>query len=219
MVSAAVAMVRRSMLARSLIHHVLAGAAASAVTALIVVDVVSWGRTRPLRTGHPPPRAGPSRSDAGAASVGASRSAGSSPTTFLAGAAGLVAMAYGLTSGPGAGWASPVCLLAGAFVGVTGLAGRVRMVEAGDQGLVVHYAGRPPWRVPWTRISGLGAPSTPVGGWRLVADGRSRTLMPSDLLSNEWVLVAVIQAAGLSFTGGRWERSGAAAPFGISPPA
>src|SRR6185503_7821838 len=69
MVSVAAVMVRGSMLARSLVHHMLAGAAAADVTALILVDVVSWRRTRSLRTGHPPPRAGPWRSGACAASV------------------------------------------------------------------------------------------------------------------------------------------------------
>jgi hypothetical protein len=210
MVSVAAATVRPSMLARSLVHHVLAGAAAADVTALIVVDVVSWRRTRPLRTGHLPPSA---------ASVASSRPAGSSPTTFLAGGAGWLTMAYGLTAGPGDGWASPACILAGALIGVTGLAGRVRMVEAGEHGLAIHYAAHPPWRAPWTQISGLEAPSTPLGGWRLVVDGGSRTLMASDLLSNEWLLVAVIQAAGLSFTGTRWEGRGTEARLGISRPA
>lgn len=162
------------------------------VVALVAVDVISWRRTRPLRTGSPPP---PLTRDGMARSSGA---------TFLAGTAGLLAMVYGLTDRKGLGWGLLAPTLAGAFVSVTGLAGRVRMLGAGDAGLVVRYVGRPALHVPWAALGELRAPMTPLGGWRLIHEGRRRSLMPSDLLGNEWVLIEAIRAAGLTFEGKRW---------------
>jgi hypothetical protein len=185
------------MFTRSLLHRWSAAAFIVDVAALIAVDVIAWRRTRPLRTGDLPPRAGRAMP----------REVRSSRTTFLAGTAGVLLMACGLTSA--LGWGSLVLIAAGAFVAVTGLAGRVRMIGIEGTGLVIRYAARPSVRLPWAAVSGIRAPRTPLGGWRLIRIGRSHSLMPSDLLGNEWLLVEAIRSTGLLRHGRRWMRPSA----------
>jgi hypothetical protein len=179
-----------------LVLHRAAGAASlAALAALWAVDIRSWQRTRSVRYGTP-----------SIGSVSPPATAGASRTTFLAGVAGLAIIAFGLTGRTQAATVRFFIIAAGTLVAVTGLIGRVRMVVAGSSGLLIHYAGRPPALLPWDHCRELRPPSTPLGAWRLVADGRSRSLMPSDLLDHEWVLLEVIERADLAFDGRRWTR-------------
>jgi hypothetical protein len=180
-----------------LIEHRLAGVACLAeIAAMALVDVRSWRRTRPLRRGW--------RSlDAAPTTRGPVRS---SRTTFLAGAAGLSALVFGLTTPHGLGWGSQSLVAAGTFVAITGLAGRVRILEADSGGLMIRYAARAPAFLSWAECRELRPPRTPLGGWHFFGTGRSRSLMPSDLLHREWVLEEIIDSAGLSFAGRNWTR-------------
>jgi hypothetical protein len=97
-------------------------------------------------------------------------------------------------------------VVAGGFVALTGLLGRVRAVRAGRTGMVVRYAARPVLVVPWASCQELRPPRTLLGGWRVIGSDGSRCLMPSDVLRNEWLLAAIIDAAALSFGGRYWAR-------------
>jgi hypothetical protein len=182
------------------VHRSTVAVFAAAVTGLIAVDAVSWRRTRPFRSGCPSatlPLAKPRLQP---------RWRRASRTTFLAGAAGALACAYGITA-PRIGAVPLVLVPCGGFVATTGLAARVRAVGAGRDGLIVRYAARPSFLLPWTECQELRPPGWLLDGWRVAGTCRSRSLMPSDLLGNEWVLATVIASAGLSFTGSSWVRS------------
>src|SRR5947207_250180 len=79
-----------------LLHRLAAAGLVTDLVGLLVVDAISWRRTRAIRAGRPPPVAGPSRGPPALAVLGSS-GAGASRTTFLAGAAGLWVLAYGAT--------------------------------------------------------------------------------------------------------------------------
>jgi hypothetical protein len=187
-----------------LLHRCALVALAVAVLALVWVDAVSWRRTRGLRTKR---KMGERLPEISAVSR-------SSPTTYLAACAGAALLATGLTSIDGVVWPSLCLAVAGLFVLVTGLAWRVRGFRYNGEVLVVRYAMRPSWVVPLGACRELRPPRLPVGGWRVrTADG-GRTLMPSDLLGNEWVLTAIVARAGWSFDGRTWAPS---ASEGVSP--
>jgi hypothetical protein len=190
----------------SLIHRVAAAGLIVALVGLLVADAISWRRTRALRDGRPSPMAGSLRRGPPGLALLGSRGARSSRTTFLAGAAGLWALAYGATPTCAGGWGSPAFVAAGGFVAVTGLVGRVRTLRAGRAALVVCFAARPALVLSWESCLELQPPRTPFGGWRVIGSHVSRSLMPSDVLCNEWLLAAIIDAAGLSFQGRRWMR-------------
>jgi hypothetical protein len=202
-----------------LLHRFAAVGFVAAFVALSVLDAISWRRTRGMRVGHAS-LAGPTDRAPPPHAVSAGRDARTSRTTFLAGAAGLWAMAYGATTPGGIGWTSWAIIVAGGFIAMTGLTGRVRVLRAGQTDLVIRYAARPPLVMSWTACRELRPPRTFLGSWRVIGAGRRRSLMPSDLLRNEWLLAAIIGSARLSFTGRSWVRhSTGAGRSGVSPTA
>jgi hypothetical protein len=168
--------------------------AGAVLAALWPTGLISWRRTRALRGG---------RSARPAVPPAAARS---SPTTWLAGAAGVAVTGWGALSLPDAPFAGVVAIAAGALVAASGIRSRVSRLEVRDDALVVHRAFRTPITLGWTRLRELRGPWTPIGGWRLRGGTRRVTLMPSDLLGNEAALDAVIERAGLRFDGRRWTR-------------
>jgi hypothetical protein len=132
----------------------------------------------------------------------------SSRTTFLASAAGvIVAVAGGLSVARGP--PNPIALLVsalGVWIVVAGLWSRVTGFEALDSGLVVRYGRQRPFHVTWAECRSLRAPRWPMGGWRLEGERTRCTLMPSDVLGNEWMLDLLVRSAELSFDGSRWIR-------------
>ena len=164
------------------------------VGALVGVGVVSWRRLTPLRKGRDRPTAPP------LLIAGGSRT---SLATVVPGVAGMAAAAWG---GVGLGLRVAHILLAGGglLVAVSGLMARVVWVEVAPAGVVIRYSRRRPFVLSWRDLRGLRPPRWPLGGWRLIGDSGSRTLMPSDLLGHEWVLAAVIDRAGLRFDEGAW---------------
>jgi hypothetical protein len=95
-------------------------------------------------------------------------------------------------------------LAGGAFVAVAGYRARVTDIEMPPAGLVIRYARRPAFTLMWSDFRSLRPPIIPLSGWRIEGAGLSTTLMPSDLWGHEWVLDAIIGAAGLRFDGGAW---------------
>jgi len=174
------------------------------VTALVLVGLVSWKRTRSIRRGTIPfpadtPRAGSFKS---------------SKTTLLAGLAGVSAIAWGVVAGGRGGIEALLLVASGTFIAVAGSVARVTGMLAGHEGILVHFAARSPFRARWGEIHGLRPPGTPVGGWRLAAAGETgTTLMPSDLFGHEELLAEIVARSGLSFDGRRWVRDGNAKRF------
>jgi hypothetical protein len=202
-----------------LLHRLSAAGFVADLGALLIVDAISWHRTRRIRMGQSSlvgeamDRAPPARSVLGSMDVRSSR------TTFLAGAAGLWAIACGATTPRDIGWTSPALMVAGGFIAMTGLMGRVRILRAGRAGLVIRYAARPSFVLSWAACQEVRPPRTLLGGWQIIGAARSRCLMPSDLLRNEWVLAAIVGSARLSFSGRSWVREHPQVPprSGISP--
>jgi hypothetical protein len=186
-------------------HRLTAAGFVADVVALLVVDAISWHRTRGMRTGESPSATETSRGPPSNRVV-ASRDGRASTTTWLSGAAGLWAVAYGGTTPNVIGWTSRALIVAGGFIALAGLLGRVRTVRAERTGVVVHYAGRRPLSLPWAACQELRPPRSFVGGWRMIGTVGSRSLMPSDLLGNEWLLAAIVDSARLSFSGRSWVR-------------
>ncbi len=118
-------------------------------------------------------------------------------------------MAAAAWGGAGVGLRAAQILLAGGgvLVTVSGFMARVVSVEAAPAGVVIRYSRRRPFELPWGDLRMLRPPRWPLGGWRLMGDAGSRTLMPSDLLGQEWVLDAIIDRAGLRFGEGAWIRA------------
>jgi hypothetical protein len=189
-----------------LVHRLAAVGLVADLVGLLVADAVAWRRTRAIRVGSLPSVAVPPHQGPPAYAVLGSRGARASRATFLAGAAGLWALGYGATTPRASGWGSPALVVAGGFVILTGLAGRVRAVRAGRTGMVVRYAARRSLVLSWSGCRELRPPRTMLGGWRVIGSDGSRCLMPSDVIRNEWLLSAIIEAAGLSFRGRRWVR-------------
>jgi hypothetical protein len=179
------------------------------VAALLAVDFVSWLRTRPLRRGAITQACDPP----GNTSLVSSR------TTLLATLAGMAAMASGgvvATASGGVAEGGPsfigIPLVAvGLFIAVAGSVARVTGFRARDDGLVVVFARRPPFRAPWAEVLSLKPPASPLGGWRVAdARGARSTLMPSDLFGHEDLLVLIVRRAGLRFDGRLWIQDSAA---------
>lgn len=123
----------------------------------------------------------------------------------------------GLVHGSGS---AVVLVTVGAVVAVSGLTARVVAFEVEDAGLVVRYAARPSFELLWSDCVELRPPRTPLGGWRVIGVDRSRTLMPSDVLGNAWVLEAVVVRSGLLFRDRSWRSPQILAPGdAISRPA
>ncbi|HYT30145.1 MAG TPA: hypothetical protein VEN82_05160 [Actinomycetota bacterium] len=164
------------------------------LAALLAVGLISFRRTRALRHGERPP----DRPLPGPRSR-------TSPTTRLAGAAGVLVAGLAAVGGPRS---SPLATLVpfawGGLIAVTGIAGRVVGIEVRDQALTIRYAARPAFVLPWSELHRLRPPATALGGWRLASARGARTLMPSDLLGNEGVLGSAILRAGLAFDGRCW---------------
>jgi hypothetical protein len=167
------------------------------MTALGIVGWASWRRTTRLRKGTSP--------DQPASKPDIVRS---SRTTFLAAATGAsVAIAGGLSVARNP--PNPIALVVsalGVWILAGGLWSRVAGFETFGSGLVLHYGRRHSFRVIWAECRSLRPPRWPMGGWRLATEGGSQTLMPSDVLGNEWMLEHVVRSAGLSFYGRKWIR-------------
>jgi hypothetical protein len=138
---------------------------------------------------------------------------------LLAGFAGLSLVAVGalgLRRGlvPAAGVMAP-----GMFIAVSGFAARVVALASTVEGLVIRYAARRPFLVPWSGCVELRPPRTPLGGWRLSTRRGSRTLMPTDVLGQERVLDALIMGSGLVFQGRSWRAPAVLALGGAVSPA
>jgi hypothetical protein len=182
--------------------------AALTMAGLAAVGLVSWARTGPLRTGHPPVH--------GTLHADGDGTRPTSRTTVLAGAAGmalaiagLAALLPGASSGPFLGSSRLPAVLAatgGGFVALTGLVWRVTSLATTPEDLCVGYAWRRPARIAWSGVKRLQPPATPLGGWRILGQAGHLTLMPSDLLGHEEVLGLLVRRAGLRFDGRAWVR-------------
>jgi hypothetical protein len=117
-------------------------------------------------------------------------------------------MAAAAWCGAGLGVGPARILLAGGglLVAVSGLTARVVSVELAPAGLAIRYSRRRTFELPWRDLRMVRPPRWPLGGWRLTGHVGGRTLMPSDLLGHEWVLVSVVDRAGLRFREGAWTR-------------
>jgi hypothetical protein len=180
-----------------MIRIVFAVSLAVSLVALAWVDVVSFGRTCPLRRGERAPPVPTRRADR------------SSPTTHLAWVAGVLLAGLGLAwarDGPGGRptTVTSVFVGAGVLVAVTGWWARVIGMSADGSGFTIRYRRSPDFSVTWDRCLELRPPRTPFAGWRVVGSNGMRTLMPSDLLGNEGFLVVLIERAGLRFDGRGW---------------
>lgn len=95
----------------------------------------------------------------------------------------------------------------GIFITVAGSVARVTGLCTDDDGLVVLFARRPPFRACWSELRALRPPGSPLGGWRLTGvRGGHSTLMPSDLFGHEEQLEAIVIRAALRFDGRIWSR-------------
>jgi hypothetical protein len=130
----------------------------------------------------------------------------SSRTTFLAAAAGAsLAIAGGVAVARSPPNQIALVLAAlGVWILAAGLLSRVTGLEVTHSGLVVCYGLRHPFRLTWVQCRSLRPPRWPMGGWRLGTEQESRTLMPSDVLGNEWMLDHLVRCAELSFDGRKW---------------
>jgi hypothetical protein len=165
------------------------------VAGLVAVGLMSWTRTRSIRSGTIP-------LEAGLPKAGSFRS---SRTTLVAALAGVSAIAWGAAAAVRSGIEALLLVAGGTFIAVAGSVARVTGVHAGDEGLLVHFAARAPFHARWAEIHTLRPPGTPVGGWRLAAaGGTGTTLMPSDLFGHEELLAEIVARSGLSFDGRRW---------------
>ena len=131
--------------------------------------------------------------------------------THLAWILGSLLALAGVTSPGGGKPLGAGFVLAGSFVALAGLWGRVTSIQVGPAGVLVRHAVRRLLSVGWTEgpVS-LSPPRTPAGGWRLRGIRGSRAgaiaFMPSDLLQNEAVLGEIIRRAGLRWDGRAWVR-------------
>ena len=117
----------------------------------------------------------------------------------------MAAAAWGL-AGLGLGHGQILLAGGGLLVAASGLTARVVSVEVAPAGLAIRYSLRRPFELPWRDLRVVRPPRWPLGGWRLTGHEGGRTLMPSDLLGHEWVLVTVVDRAGLRFGEGAWTR-------------
>jgi hypothetical protein len=141
--------------------------------------------------------------------AGVPRQYRSSPTSLLAGWAGvgLMGMAVaGTVPGRGAPLARVALGTAGLLVAWTGFASRVVGLEVRTDGVLVHLRTGRPFVYRWVDARRLVPPITFIGGWRLVGATGSRTLMPSDLLGHEFVVELIVARTGMTRVGRVWTR-------------
>jgi hypothetical protein len=171
------------------------------------VALAQWRRTGPLRHGRV----------AGAEWPTEPITLRTSRLTLVPALGGLAVTAAGLTVaignavGPGEAHAVPAVALAasGSIIAWAGWSGRVIALRVRPGGLSVVYRRRRAFDVPWNTLQRVAAPRWPLGGWRLTirsgaTDGDHRTLMPSDVIGNEWVLEAAVSVAQLGYDGRGW---------------
>jgi hypothetical protein len=130
----------------------------------------------------------------------------SSSTTWLAAAAGGAAVGIAAAAVAWPVWLRGALALWGAFVLVTGIAGRVTALVVSDDRLVVRRALLPDRAVGAAEIRRVVPPRWPLGAWRIEGGADAVTLMPSDLRGAEAALATVVRRAGLRFRSGAWLR-------------
>lgn len=165
------------------------------VGVVVAVGAVTWRRTAPLRKGRGPPGHRPRL---------IAETSRTSRATLVPGVAGGAAAAWATASGPPLGRGT--LAVGGILVAVSGVIARVTAVEVTPTGLVVRYAARRPFELPWGACRVLRPPRWPLGGWRVMGPAGNRALMPSDLLGSERMLDGIIGGAGLRFAGREWRR-------------
>lgn len=199
---------------------------ALAACGLAAVGMVSWRRTAPLRRALAHPARNPTHRDRpvegrGPVPPGPGRH-GTSPSTFLAaaagGAIGLGGLVLALSErGPPRLGLAIAALGAGVVGG--GLTARVTALEVGRTALVVRYALRRPFVLSWVSCTAVRPPRWPLGGWRLLGPAGSRTLMPSDLLGLEGVLTTLVERTDLAAVAAVVTSAVATAPpLAMAPP-
>jgi len=160
--------------------------------ALAAIGLVSWRRTKSLRSGR---RARSQRLPVHAPT---------SRLTALAGWAGIAAALWGGISLTDHAVLGLALLAGGGFIVLAGFWARVTAIEGSPAGLSIRYARRRAFTATWPECRALRPPSTPLGGWRIECVRSARTLMPSDLWRHEHVLDSIVRAAGLRFDGRAW---------------
>jgi hypothetical protein len=161
---------------------------------LVAVDIASFARNRPLRTGSIPPS--PSRFAPERVTV---RSSG---TTHLAWVTGALLTLIGWLHGAHARVALAL-IAAGGLVAITGWFGRVSGFELSPNALTVRYVARRPFDMAWADCRALRPPRAPPSGWRIETPAGARTLMPSDVLGREALLELIVRRAGMRYEGRR----------------
>ena len=169
---------------------------ASGVAGVVLVDLLSWRRTRPVRGGSFLARHDPL--------TGASHEEGTSRLTLLPGATGVAAVAWGISALDRTPALGALLAAGGSLVASSGLLARVTAIREDRSGLTIRFAARRPFVLPWAECRRLVPPRTPVGGWRVGGRSGSRTLMPSDLWGKERLLASIVAGAALRFDGRRW---------------
>jgi hypothetical protein len=183
-----------------------ASVAAGSFLSLILVGLLVWRRTAPVRRRRPSreiaqPLLITAQAERGPqSSVAAHRTpARASPTTHLAWVGGtglLLALVARIADGPGAGLVTWGGMALAALVVVSGWRDRVTFFRIGDESLGIERAHRRPVLIPWDSLRWVGPPRTPLGGWRIEGARDRITLMPSDLLGRETVLDDVVLRLG-----------------------
>jgi len=178
--------------------------------ALVAADLLSWRRTAWIRPSRRRPFE-PARTETGARPRPAPDpwprgSLRSSPATFLAALAGVLALAWASAAGPDHHVGAVAVAPWGAFVAASGLRARVTALDVQGAGLCIRYAAKPSFFVSWASLRSLRAPRTPLGGWRIDSVSGAVTLMPSDLFGHEGVLEAMVCLGVLTFDGRAWSR-------------
>jgi hypothetical protein len=174
---------------------------ATCFTILLIVGLSCWRRTGSLRHGGTTPHA--PRPEA------ATRGGRTSSVTYVPAVAGVAIVAVGsLAAAPMPRALLPLGLAtAGVIIALSGLSGRVTAIDLQHDDLVVHYTGRPSFRVPWREFASIRPPRWPLGGWKIRrADGAARVLMPSDLLGFEPLMALAVARSNLVFGGRGWAR-------------
>jgi hypothetical protein len=172
---------------------------AACLAVLAAVGLSSWRRTAPLRRGEAAFARQADRLPPGGRT---------SPITYAPAIAGMAIVVTGYLAA--ASGVRPLLVAglttAGVAVAAFGLSGRVTAIGVLRDGMIVHYAGRPSFLVPWAECATIGPPRWALGGWRIErTDGVGRILMPSDLFGLD-ALGSAIRHAGLRFDGRRWTR-------------
>lgn len=179
---------------------VCAVAAMAGMATLAFVDVVVWRRTARLRRGSAMQPARPPGSDL-PPDPPVRRTGWSTHLAWVVGGLTVSVAAALVASGHPLG---RLVAVAGGFVLLSGIHGRVASLEMTSRALVVRHWIRGPTVVPWGPGMVLRAPRAPPGGWQLQGAYSQTVLMPSDLLGREEVLLEVIRRANLRWDGRVW---------------